>query len=83
MKLKKWDTVHIRWQDIVGEGPNWAEDKDDLKPARCSTLGFILYNNKKSITVCGSRADDHVSDRTVIPKGCIVRIIKLQPVDET
>ena len=63
----------------MGQGPNWEEDKDDLKPADCETLGFVLYKNKKYITVCGSKADCNVSDRTVIPRGCIVELIKLKP----
>ena len=82
MKLKKWDKVHIKWQDIVGQGPNWEEDKDDIKPANCETLGFVLYENKNYITVCGSKADENVSDRTVIPRGCIVELIKLIPKDD-
>ena len=78
--LKKWDSVHVKWQDIVGEGPHWDECNDDLKPASCETLGFVLYKNKQYLTICGSKTDNVVSDKTVIPWGCIVEVIKLEPV---
>ncbi len=80
-KLKKWQRVTVYWEDIVGEGPNWGEDKDDLFPARCDTTGRVLYKNKKYLTLCGSRAqgNDVVSDKTVIPTGTIHRIEVLVP----
>jgi hypothetical protein len=80
MKLKKWDMVLVKWDDTVGQGPVWEEASDNLTPAKCDTLGFILYNNKQYITVCGSKTDGSVSDRTVVPKGCISEIVLLGPV---
>ena len=69
--------VLIKWDDTVGQGPVWEEANDNLKPAKCETLGFVLYKNREYITVCGSKADDNVSDRTVIPQGCISEVVKL------
>ena len=78
MKLSKWDMVLIEWDDTVGQGPNWEEAKDNLLPAECKTVGMVLYKNKKYITVCGSVTDEAVSDRTVIPQGCIREIVVLE-----
>lgn len=83
VKLKKWDKVYIEWTDITGEGPNWSEDKDDdLIPAECKTVGFVLQHNKKFIKICGSYSSEHVSDKTVIPRGCISKIELLDHLNE-
>jgi hypothetical protein len=79
MNLKKWDIILIEWNDTVGQGPIWEEIADNLKPAKCRTVGFVLFKNRQYITVCGSKADDNVSDRTVIPRGCISEIVVLEP----
>ena len=78
MKLKKWDLILVRWYDTVGQGPVWEEDNDDLKPAWAETIGFVLYKNKNYLTLCGSKTEDVISDKTVIPQGCVYEVIKLE-----
>ena len=81
MKLQKFDFVHIEWYDIVGEGPNWSEDKDDdLLPAPCVTGGYILQGwtqRAKYLKVASSMNQETVSDKTAYPKGAIKDIILL------
>jgi hypothetical protein len=80
-ELKKWDEVRIEWEDIVGAGPAWEDEKEEsenpLTVALCHTTGFVIRGwtkTAKALMICGSVTEGTISDKTVFPKGCIRRI---------
>ena len=53
--------VRVRWTDAVGGPSRWqskAELRAGLRKALAhTTLGFVALEDRRSVTVCGSRQD--------------------------
>ena len=80
-KLKKWDGAFTTWWDIKGVGPAWIDPDDPeirklVRPAKCITRGFFLWEEKDFIVLCGSIGEKTVSDLLALPKGCIIKLRK-------
>ncbi len=70
-------TVYLEWVDsIMSPGGSWAdlEHVKKRKLDRCCTIGFVVNETKKEITVIGShsRSTDEVAGSITIPK-CAIR----------
>jgi hypothetical protein len=94
-KFKKWDWVHILWEDsyqLHGWSPLDETGFDEDESLGHETLGFYIGETKRQITVCQSKKsskelDDapHTNVNAVfsIPKSCILKIEKLPtPINE-
>jgi hypothetical protein len=65
---------YIEWWDHTSHGQvGWKskEDMDGLDVALCKSVGFVLKENKKSITLVASLADDDMDGEVCIIKSCI------------
>lgn len=79
---KKRELVYIRWQDIVSSPAVW-QDVKDLKRLKLETVeevGFVICENKKTLTISSQLGQDHktVGSGTVIPKSVIIERRKLK-----
>ena len=85
-KLKKFDIVFVKWEDIVGSGGEWCHiDHDDTEPQLCYNIGFIyagMNKNSKTLKVCACISEGVISHRDAIPKGCIKDVIILKRLDK-
>lgn len=74
--------VLVEWDDIVTDG-GWKPRSAPLELAKCFSVGVLIEDRKDAIVIAQSKAsfDDGahcVSDRCIIPKGCIKRMRKLK-----
>ena len=77
-RFKKFTPIAVYWEDIVSETKwNTPSDIDKAKTASVITLGFFLKNKKKAIIIAHNLTDDNESDYTIIPFGCISKIIPI------
>ena len=81
--MKKFDVVLIRWNDANGANPGWMEEEEvpnKLEPV--VSVGLFFSETKESITIIQQRFEnlDVVAGPLTIPKGTIVKIMKLKPV---
>ena len=74
----------VMWEDINGCDSAWNDEDDliSLKPAMCSTLGYIYEENANYIKLfatfsMNSDGTMDVGDAIVIPKGVVIKIDKL------
>lgn len=78
MKVKKRPLVYIEWEDHSGYCDGWINfEKVDNKPCLIKSVGWIIYENKKyvSLSACidtqgGGKSGKNIS--TIIKK-CIVK----------
>ena len=77
--------VIVVWQDINSCNSAWNTEQDlkDLKPAMCTTIGYLYEDNSNYIKMFAtySMNDDDtidVGDAIVIPRGVIINIEKLE-----
>ena len=68
----------IYWRDITSRHIGWSPSPDSGESTLCFTLGIVLKETDKDITVWSSFAGIQTeyleySQDTVIPKGCIVK----------
>lgn len=82
-KKKKPSPVMVIWKDILDDEPTWKHGEVSMEPQEIETVGFLLKNEKDKVII----VRDHYLDegemvtggRLVIPKGVIVKIVKLKP----
>jgi len=81
MKLKLNDIVEISWDDVVTHSV-WIPQEQAKKqiPCRCKSVGYFLNQDKKIIRLsCTIQLGDRPErDLTVIPKGSITKIRRLE-----
>ena len=80
MKLKKNQLVEIRWSDITSDAA-WLKPQISEKypVVDCLSVGYFLNQDKKLIRISSMiNNNDGESDVTVIPLGCVTKIIKLK-----
>jgi hypothetical protein len=79
INLSKNDRIEIKWVDIVQQS-SWSEEDEAAKKevAMCTTLGYFLNRNQHVIRLSSTLAADGDRDITVIPKGCVKEIYKLE-----
>lgn len=78
MKRSLW---LVRWRDSH-TSHGWRDQKEvDHEPAPCITVGYVIHDTKKSITLAQSLQDDNtgnVNGCMVIPRSCITSIRRLK-----
>jgi len=71
--MKKGTRVLVEWLDIQAA----LHTEDKIEPVRAESLGWIESDTKKYLRLCTCRYLDgfcDLSDKIVIPKGCIENI---------
>ncbi len=80
IKNKKYYFYSITWLDITGDsGHATADDFSKFKPSVMVTQAYLFSKDKKNIKTFASyeEGDELFSDRNVFPKGCIVKMEKI------
>ena len=86
MKNIQYEKVIVVWQDINSCNSAWNSEEDlkDLKPAICTTIGYLYEDNDNFIKTFATYSIDpltddmDVGDAIVIPKGVIIKMEKLE-----
>jgi len=86
MKHIQYEKVIVVWQDINSCDSAWNNEEDlkDLKPAMCTTIGYLYEDNDNYIKTFATYSIDpltedmDVGDAIVIPKGVIIKMEKLE-----
>ena len=77
---RKYYFYTIRWLDITGDsGHATADDFTKFKPSVMVTQAYLFSKDKKNIKTFASyeEGDELFSDRNVFPRGCIVKMEKI------
>ena len=77
---KRYYFHRITWLDIMGDSGHANSDEFmAMKPAEMVTYGYVFYNDSKVVRTFASydSKEESFSDRNVFPKGCIVRLEKI------
>jgi hypothetical protein len=80
IKKKRYYFYKITWLDITGDsGHATAEDFGKFKPSVMVTQAYLFNKDKKNIRTFASyeEGDELFSDRNVFPKGCIIKMEKI------
>jgi|TARA_R100001463_G_scaffold80546_1_gene134984 hypothetical protein len=80
IKNKKYYFYSITWLDITGDsGHATSEEFLKFKPSVMVTQAYLFSKDKKNIKTFASyeEGDELFSDRNVFPKGCIVKMEKI------
>ncbi len=80
IKNKKYYFYSITWLDITGDsGHATAEDFGKFKPSVMVTQAYLFNKDKKNIRTFASyeEGDELFSYRNVFPKGCIIKMEKI------
>jgi len=76
--MKERKILLIRWHDATSYGEEW-QSNGKFKPVDTLTVGFLMKETKKRITVCQSYADNkQINQVLTIPRGCILSIVELK-----
>jgi hypothetical protein len=86
MKHIQYEKVLVVWEDINSCDSAWNSESDlkDLKPAVCTTIGYLYEDNDNYIKTFATYSIDptteemDVGDAIVIPKGVIIKLEKLE-----
>ena len=80
IKNKKYYFYKITWSDITGDaGHATAEEFDKFKPSIMITQAYVFKKDRNNLRTFASyeQGDELFSDRNVFPKGCIIKMEKL------
>ena len=81
--MKQYPLVKVRWQDIQSHDGPWVdmEEVPEYTPVTVETVGWIITDHDKYITLVSTLSDDQTFTGSVcsIPKGCIEFIRELGP----
>ena len=73
--------VKVEWKDAF-ETNGWSYELEEMVPADCTTIGYLVQDCETYITIVSSSADCGVCNCMTIPKGCIVKITNLKESDD-
>jgi len=67
--------IKIEWLDSMGVTNSWEniDELISLKPATCTTIGYLFEDTDDYITVAQSYSEQQVLGRITIPKCSIIR----------
>lgn len=72
------DPVVVRWLDAKVPAPGWEDiaTMGPLEPLHCTTIGFLLSEDDTAIVLAQTVGEMEVQGRIVIPRGCIVTMLR-------
>ena len=68
--------VIVKWIDAE-TSDGWDNDHDDNEPV-CYSVGFLVKETEKFLTLAGSFSEGQTNNRIKIPKGMIVAVMPLK-----
>lgn len=76
--------VEVVWDDASSNSETWVTSKDIAEPEQVITIGYLVKNEKKFVTVAGSvpneaLEEDHIGNTMTIPRGMIVSMREIRP----
>ena len=77
---KKYYFYKITWIDITGDATHAsAEEFDKMDCARLQTFAYVYKKTKKFVWTFASydEKDEAYSDRNVFPRGCIIKMERI------
>ena len=78
--MKNPKPVKILWDDSSEPGSGWM-DRDDVGDwhgrTRVWSIGFVIHETKRHVTLCHSYSEDEVCGVLCIPKSAILKRKKL------
>ena len=80
IKNKKYYFYKITWLDITGDsGHATSEEFNQFKPSVMITRAYLFSKDNKTVRNFASYEDNDelFSDRNVFPRGCIVKMEKI------
>ncbi len=71
--------IEIEWLDSVGVTPSWGYTNEllPLPPIKCISVGYIVKDKKKYITLVQSISNEQILGRLTIPKCSIIKVRKI------
>ena len=69
--------VKIEWVDSAHAANPWIGKDRTVTPAECKTVGWVIHDTKKFVTLAMSVAPEQFGHAMTIPRGCITKITKL------
>ena len=72
--------VIVEWTDAAGSDGAWSENADDLEPARITSVGVLVKETKRAITLGQSRDDNRppkFDKLLAIPRHAVTRRVRL------
>jgi hypothetical protein len=69
--------VCVEWKDAF-ESNGWSYSLEEMVPADCTTIGYLVQDCPDYVTIASSSADCGVCACMTIPRGCIVKITELK-----
>jgi hypothetical protein len=78
--MKRFKKMHVKWLDSAIRAPGWElrRKTTPIPPVPCETVGFVVDETKKYITLALSINPVQVWARTTIPKCCITKMKRLK-----
>lgn len=67
---------YITWEDAYSSD-EWVDGVEKVEPFIVHTIGYLIYEDDKRITLAGSVQEYSTSCRLIIPKGMIITRIRL------
>jgi len=68
--------VEVLWEDALASALDWTEDPD-VDPMPTYTLGYIIKETDKNLTLAQMINLHHVGHVVTIPKSCIIERTEL------
>ena len=71
--------VKVDWLDSMGTGGHWesTESITPMRPVKCRSVGWVLEETKKSITIAMTVSETMIYARKAIPKCSITKLTRL------
>ena len=79
-----YEILKVFWEDHFSGNRHWVQDVKELRtdPLICTSVGFKVHENKKTITLAQNMGEGHsIADTTTIIKSCIIKREKLGEVE--
>mgnify|MGYP001609693843 FL=1 len=78
-RMKKKVLVEVTWHDAA-RYPTWTEKIEEVSPATCVTVGYLVRKGRKNIVTAQSWSDEAEcwGGIWVIPRGWVTRVRRLK-----
>jgi len=87
-KFKQWDKIVVTWNDAYTSLNQFTlTEAMDKNPVKRQSIGYLLTMNDERLIMCGTddrmgkikdEIDSEVGDLTVLPRGMVIAIQKLE-----
>lgn len=76
--MRKFQLVRVRWLDSASH-LGWQSHAEDHEVSTVESIGWLVKESKEQLTITHSFSDNRdVMDALSIPRGCILKVMKLK-----